>query len=181
MQNLINALINYSRANASDITFEEVDLNLVMKDTLDSLSEAIKEKNAIVTFENLPVVKAIPVQIGQVFLNLVSNAIKYSKKDLPPVITVTVSMIQNTELPADFNPGSEAYWKITFIDNGIGFDQQHADKVFELFQRLHGKLEYSGTGIGLAICKKIMLNHKGAISAVAQAEKGASFSIFIPA
>lgn len=181
MQNLINALISYAQADARNMPAENVDLNVILKDALENLSEISKEKKALISFGKLPVIPAIALQMEQVFVNLISNAIKYSKKDVSPVIDIQAQLLANTEVPEDDNPLAVKCWKITIKDNGIGFDQQHAEKIFEVFQRLHGKQEYTGTGIGLAICKKIILNHKGIIKANSRLGEGTTFAIFLPA
>jgi PAS domain S-box-containing protein len=181
MQNLIEALLSYSRTNTTDIIYEPTDLNILLEEVKINLHDVIDEKNAIIESDSLPVVQIIPLQFHQLFLNIISNAIKYSKHGIPPHIKIS----SQKECGCKINePGINEkieYWKISIGDNGIGFEQQYAHKIFELFQRLHGRSEFAGTGIGLAICKKIVQNHNGIISATGNPGVGATFNIFIPA
>ncbi len=180
MQNLINALLSYSKTIAVNTSFEKTNLNVIIEEVIYELQEEITEKNVIIKFANLPELKLITVQTQQLFTNLIANAIKYSKKNIAPEITIA------SALKAGKYPGEAAadpkinYWKITVEDNGIGFEQQYGNKIFELFQRLHGSGDYVGTGIGLAICKKIMHNHQGFISAAGKPGIGATFNIYFP-
>lgn len=174
MQNLFDALLSFSRANSAEKLFSETDLNNILREVKLDLSDAIEEKHAIIESDNLPRLNVVPVQFHQLFLNLIGNAIKYAKEGEAPVIKISAEPVPATEL-------RRAGWEIHFADNGIGFEQHYETKIFQLFQRLHGKAEYSGTGIGLAICKKIMSNHGGSIHAVGQLGKGAVFTIYIPA
>jgi len=180
MQNLIDALISYSQANSAGVKLEETDLNLVLEEVKSDLSNSLENKNAVVDSEILPIVQADPVQFKQLFTNLISNAVKYSKPDVAPLIKISASLVRGKDIGEADAIAGQGYWKITFEDNGIGFDQKYEHKIFELFQRLHGKLEYQGTGIGLAICKKIMRNHEGFISAIGTLNSGAVFYIFLP-
>jgi len=127
----------------------------------------------------LPKVKAIPFQIKQLLLNLIGNSIKYAKSDVAPVIEVFHSIIEPDKHLQKFLKGKH-YHKISIADNGIGFDQQYAHKIFELFERLHQKNDYSGSGIGLAICKKIVENHEGSITAEGKPGVGSTFHIYLP-
>ncbi len=174
MQNLIQALLSYSTASQNDTEYEKVDLNKLMVEVKSNLSDMIAEKNASIISDNLPKISVIPVQFKQVMLNLLSNGIKYAKQDVAPIIKITSEVINSD------NSKSIKYTKISFSDNGIGFEQQYEHKIFELFQRLHGKNEYMGTGIGLAICKKIIDNHKGFIKVTSEVGIGSVFSIYLP-
>jgi PAS domain S-box-containing protein len=178
MQGLIEALLNYSRTNSENIVFEDADLNELLQEVKINLAELLEEKHAIIEATRLPRIRVIPSQFQQLFSNIIENALKYSKEGTSPHIKILAEMVSSKEILPD-SPSPELY-KISFIDNGIGFEQQYADKIFELFQRLHGKTEYSGTGIGLAICKKIIQNHRGAIVATGEPGQGARFDIFIP-
>jgi PAS domain S-box-containing protein len=177
MQKLIDALLDFSRTTNSDAVFKTTDLNKVMSDVLAGLREVIDEKKAEIRIPELPVIEAVPVQMQQLFQNLISNSLKYSRKDVPPVITVEVSEVKEMETPGGILEGD--WIELRFTDNGIGFDPQYANKIFEIFQRLHGKSEYEGTGIGLAIVKKIAATHKGAIRAESQPDKGATFIVHL--
>jgi signal transduction histidine kinase len=165
MQKLLGSIYNYAETG-KESSFENTDLTEMVELSLQTLQEQIKEKDAIITFGALPVIKAIPWQIEQLFTNLIGNSIKYAKKNIQPEICI------NCEVKDDFNA-------ITLKDNGIGFDENYKEKIFEIFQRLHSKSEYSGTGIGLAICKKIVSNHHGSIAAKSEGT-GAEFIISLP-
>jgi signal transduction histidine kinase len=146
----------------------------------ENLQESIEEKNARIEYGNLPTVKIIPLQFEQLFINLISNAIKYSKIDVPPLITITSMIVPGKEITGLDVIKTINYWKISVEDNGIGFEQQYSNKIFELFQRLHGSSGYAGTGIGLAICSKIMRNHEGFIDAFGRPGIGSTFNIYLP-
>ena len=182
MQQLINDLLAFSRTtSARELDFETVDLNLVLASVKDELSEAISIKNAQISIESLPTLTAISYQMKQLFLNLISNALKYSKLDQPPVVRVAYEEISAAEI----NPFAEArpetvYHHFSISDNGIGFESQYAEKIFLIFQRLHNRNEYEGTGIGLAICRRIVTNHKGFIRAESEVGKGTIFHVYLP-
>jgi PAS domain S-box-containing protein len=180
MQNLIDDLLNYSRTNTTELEFIAEDLNHILDKVKQDLHDDIHEKKASINSERLPVLTVIPGQFHQLLLNLLSNAIKYCKPDIPPRIDLKADRIAAVELSYEGILPGYAYWKISITDNGIGFDQQYSGKIFELFQRLHGKSEYQGTGIGLAICKKIVQNHGGIITATGQPGIGSAFNLFIP-
>jgi len=181
MQNLIEALLSYSRTNTSDFILEPTDLNKVLQSVQRDLQEKIDEHNVVIESQHLPTLNIVPLQFQQLFANIISNAIKYRKPDVDPVIKITASIVPASEINTPMLLPKSRYWKISIADNGIGFEAQHETKVFELFQRLHGKTEYEGTGIGLAICKKIMQNHKGFINAKGVPGQGATFNLFLPA
>jgi PAS domain S-box-containing protein len=181
MQNLIEALLSYSSTNTTDIVYEPTDLNLLVDEVKINLSDVIEEKSAVIESSHLPVVDTIPLQFHQLFLNIISNAVKYSKNGIPPHIKISSQIICGCEIKEWGADEKIKYWKISMADNGIGFEQQYQHKIFELFQRLHGKSEFSGTGIGLAICKKIVQNHRGIITATGNPGIGAIFNVFIPA
>jgi PAS domain S-box-containing protein len=179
MQNLITALLNYSRTNTSDIIFEETDLNSLVEEVKFNLADQIEERNIEIQSEPLPVLKVIPHQFNQLFINIISNAIKYSKPDKGNVIKINADIVPSSELNMDGLMHSK-YWKIKIADSGIGFEQHYSDKIFELFQRLHTNSQYEGTGIGLAICKRIVQNHKGHIKASSVPGEGSSFFVYLP-
>ena len=178
MQNLIESLISFSSTNLSEAFFEKVDLNLILLEVKTTLYYSITQKNAFIESENLPTLNAVPVQMHQLFLNLISNSLKYSKPDVPPHIKINAEKIKYIEINGRVKQNGY-FWKITISDNGIGFEQQYENKIFEMFQRLHGKTEYEGTGIGLAICKKIVLTHNGTIEATGEIGVGATFTFFL--
>jgi PAS domain S-box-containing protein len=180
MTALIRDVLSYSELAKVAEGFEEVDLTNILKETITDFELLIEQKDAAIHFQELPTVKAIPLQMTQLFGNLIGNSLKYSRKGVPPIITIYASELGATEQIAyDIDP-SMSYFKIQFKDNGIGFIQEHAEKIFGIFKRLHGKAEYEGTGIGLAICKKIALNHHGDINALGSSENGAIFNVILP-
>jgi len=181
MRTLIDDLLLYSRTTKTDKSFERTDLNMLLENTIQELSQQIEEKNAVIHSENLPFLKVIPFQIQQLFYNLISNSLKYSKEGVAPVINVNCRKLEPRENPEILSETGRNYYKISVSDNGMGFEQDYAKKVFELFNRLHPKGDYPGTGIGLSICKKIAENHSGVILAESTPNEGATFSVFLPA
>jgi PAS domain S-box-containing protein len=181
MQKLIDDLLTFSRTEIYEKTLKSVDLNLVLSEIKTLHNEAIKEDKLVITSNELPVIHAVPFQIQQLFENIISNSIKYSKTGKRTEVNIS-SKIINDEDDALFlsSVKSRNFHKISISDNGIGFDQKYSEKIFEIFQRLHGKNEYSGTGIGLSICKKIVENHKGFIYAHSKINEGATFEIYLP-
>jgi len=178
MRKLIDDLLNYSKITASPV-FKETDLNKVLSGTLSDLELTIKEKGAQLVVEDLPHAEVIAGQIRQVFQNLLSNAIKFSKKGEKALIHIKGDIVAEKNIDSPVDP-SGAYCRISIKDNGIGFQEKYLDKIFTLFQRLHGKEEYEGTGIGLAIVKKIIDKHNGIISAHSQEGIGTTFIIVLP-
>jgi PAS domain S-box-containing protein len=183
MSELIDDLLAFSRITSHKEANETVSITKIVDEILNDLELAITESSAVITTNNLPELKGDPVQLSQLFLNLVSNALKFRKPDVAPVIDITSQIVLSSELPPSLNitRASSMYHQITVTDNGIGFDQQHADRIFQLFQRLHGRSQYPGTGIGLAICERVAANHGGAIAATSEPDKGARFIVYLPA
>lgn len=182
MKNLISSLLNYSRMNARGMEFELTDLNSILDDACNNIHEQIEESHTVIQREQLPVILCVPLQINQLFTNLIMNSIKYKRQGITPLIQISSRWIKPDEInPSDILLNETGYWKISVTDNGIGFEQKYADKIFELFQRLHSRAEYEGTGIGLSICKKVVQNHKGFIRATGKPDLGASFEIYLPA
>lgn len=181
MQQLIVDLLAFSRANAVEKNFETMDLNVLLQNVRDQLQESIQQKGAVITSTKLPVLNVIVYQFEQLFTNLISNALKFVKTGVVPELEITSGIISGKQTGlVDANPNIN-YHFISFSDNGIGFEQQFHDRIFQVFQRLHNKKSFEGTGIGLAICKKIMDNHQGMIRAIGQPDLGATFIIYIPA
>jgi signal transduction histidine kinase len=183
MQELIEDLLSYSRISREFTINQKINLNETVETVLGDLEVVIKENNATVIIHSLPnSLLADQIQMRQLFQNLISNAIKFRKKDVDPLIDITSELVKADKLPCEElrkdNP--QLYWEISVSDNGIGFDEIYVDKIFAVFQRLHGRSAYDGTGIGLSICKKICENHKGAITAHSTEGNGASFIIFLP-
>lgn len=179
MQNLITSILSYSRTNNAEKVFEETNLNQVLNEVKGVLQESIQEKNALIESYKLPTIHAIPIQMHQLFLNLISNSLKYSKQDVAPLIKISAEKVTGNEIAGLVNENG-SFWKIEVSDNGIGFEQQYENKIFEVFQRLHGKKEYEGTGIGLSICKKIVHVHHGTISALGNPGVGSTFTFYLP-
>ncbi len=178
MTNLINDLLTYSRLSITDF-FVPVDLNLILKEVLNDLELSIAEKKAVITSNALPQIDAVPGQWRQVFQNIISNALKFTKPELTPVISITGERV--AALSMESQPLENGlFCRITIKDNGIGFDEQYAQKIFTIFQRLHSREKYEGTGIGLAITKKIIEKHNGIISAQSTEGAGATFIIILP-
>ncbi|WP_140486471.1 CHASE3 domain-containing protein [Flavobacterium sp. GSA192] len=180
MRILIDDLLQYSRTNRSEKRFEEVDLNQVVSNALSELSENIAEKKAVIHFEKLHSIQGIQFQLEQLFINIISNSLKYSKTDEAVIVDINSKKVKAFKVPKLKDDSKKEYLKITFKDNGLGFEQEYAEKIFLLFNRLHGKKEYPGTGVGLAICKKIVENHKGYIFAKGKVNQGAEFEIYLP-
>ena len=178
MRNLINALLSYSRLSVASL-FSQVNLNELVKDVLTDLELTIKEKQAAIEIGNLPVIEAVPGQMGQVFQNLLSNALKFSKKEVSPIIRIHCEQITGKSLDALPDKNGN-FVRIQVQDNGIGLDEAYFEKIFVIFQRLHGKTQYEGTGIGLAIVKKIVDKHDGLIGVKSKEEEGATFTIVLP-
>jgi signal transduction histidine kinase len=167
MQALINDLLTYSRTSTDEKLFKTTDLNEIINQVKADLKEEINHKNAVIEVSGLIRLSVIPFQMAQLFQNLISNSLKFSFPDKASYISITGS----TE---------GKMFRILVKDNGIGFEDVYKDRIFEVFQRLHGKMEYNGTGIGLAIVKKIVENHKGTITATGTLGEGSVFEILIP-
>jgi signal transduction histidine kinase len=181
MRTLIDDLLMFSRTNKADKIFERTDLTNIFQKAISELAEAIEEKNAVIESMRLPILQVIPYQIQQLFINLISNSLKYSRAEVEPSIKIECEKVRakDYEIITKAN-GEKKYFKFTFTDNGLGFEQSQAENIFILFNRLHHKTEYSGTGIGLAICKKIVENHGGFIMAKGVLGEGATFVFFLP-
>ena len=182
MLTLIRDVLAYSQLSTTRNLLEKVDLNLIVENVKTDFELLIEQKHATIKAEELPVLEAIPLQMSQLFTNLISNALKFIRPDVAPVINISVVKMNRSEvkvLPAlDLNV---PYYRITFEDNGIGFEQEYAEQIFNIFQRLHLKTAYEGTGIGLALCRKIAQNHHGDIYAESKKNKGATFNVILPA
>jgi signal transduction histidine kinase len=178
MNKLITDVLNYSRLSISGV-FETTNINLVIQEILVDMELLIQEKQAIIHTDPIPPLAVIPAQIRQVFQNILSNALKFSSQQEKPVIHIRSSLIN------DKDPGAAPYptgkfCRITVSDNGIGFNEVYLGKIFSIFQRLHSKEEYEGTGIGLAIVKKIMETHNGLITAQSEEGRGSTFIMVLP-
>ncbi len=178
MTNLINDLLRFSRLSQASF-FEQVNLEVIIKEILSDLEILIHEKNAKVTVSPMPAIEAVPGQLRQVFQNLLSNAFKFSGKEVQPIINITATRLKEKKFGSETDPDGP-FVCISITDNGIGFDEKYLDKIFVLFQRLHTKDQYEGTGIGLAVTRKIIDKHNGLITAHSREKEGATFNIILP-
>lgn len=181
MQLLINDLLTYSRTNTSQKHFEKTDLNQLVSEVKQELIEKITATGSVIECAQLPVLSLIPFQFKQLFTNLIANSIKFARPGVPPHITIKCQVVDgNTINKPSVNPEIK-YWHFMVADNGTGFDPKFSEQIFGLFQRLHGRKDYEGTGIGLAIAKKVVENHHGIISAEGIENKGATIHLYLPA
>ena len=182
MSYLIEDLLAFSRISSKKDNTENVSLTAVVNRVINDLELVVQESEAVITIDDLPIIQGDKLQLGQLFQNLISNALKFRKKDVAPAIKISCQTISSIDLPQSLHPNriSSNYYQINVSDNGIGFEQKYADRIFQLFQRLHGRSEYSGTGIGLAICERVATNHGGAITVNSSLGEGTTFSVFLP-
>jgi len=179
MSTLISDLLNYSKIGRNADQVEQTDLNTIVQKVIDDFELVIQRTKAVIHITGLPVIKAIPVQMNQLFYNLLSNALKFSDK--PPIIHITGTLL-SAEKQAEIKElnGQQSYYEIKIADNGIGFEQRYATQIFTIFKRLVKPSQYEGTGIGLTICRKIVENHNGWINALSQLGVGSTFTIYLP-
>ncbi|TCN56551.1 PAS domain S-box protein [Flavobacterium circumlabens] len=180
MQTLIVDLLDYSRTNTLDKIFVNTNLEDLVKEVINDYKEIIEEKNAVIEFFDLSEVRGIPFQLRQLFSNLIGNSLKFTRKGISPHIIIKRVNIKEKEINAQSENPERNYCHICFSDNGIGFETEYETRIFEIFRRLHDNVEFKGTGIGLAIVKKIVENHEGIITAKGTKGKGAQFNIYIP-
>jgi len=172
MQELINDLLAFSRVTTRAQPFTPVDLNQVVREVVSDLETRIEQVGGCVDAGNLPTIDADPLQMRQLLQNLIGNALKFRREGVPPVVRVRGEIVGGAS--------TEESCRLVVEDNGIGFDMKHADRIFEMFQRLHGRGEYEGTGVGLAICRKIVERHGGAIAAQSTPGQGSVFTVTLP-
>ena len=180
MQELLEDLIGYARANNNNRKFENTDLDAIVKAVIGEFKEKIEEKHIIIEADHLCQANIIPFQFRQLMYNIIGNAIKFSRADVQPRIVIKCKIIKGSEVNNKKLLPENRYCHLSVMDNGIGFEPEYSEKIFEVFQRLHGKEKYKGTGIGLAIAKKIVENHNGIIVATGKLNEGATFNIYIP-
>jgi signal transduction histidine kinase len=177
MQNLINSLLTFSRVTTKAQPFTPVDMNQIAQDVLSDLEVGIERSGAHIEINNLTTIEADPLQMRQLLQNLIGNALKFAKNDTPPKIKIQGEIIHpkhgTTAVNGDF-------FQLTVQDNGIGFEEKYAERIFDVFQRLHGRNEYEGSGIGLSICRRIVDRHHGKIKAKSAPGKGSTFTITLP-
>jgi signal transduction histidine kinase len=181
MQQLIEDLLTFSRINTAERKFEKKDLRIIIEEVKTELRDTIQEKHAIIEATQLCPANIIAFQFRQLVYNLISNALKFSHPDIAPHITIKCKVVKGNKLNNEKLSHKKNYCHITVKDNGIGFEPRFSERIFGVFQKLHGKEVYAGTGIGLAIVKKIVENHNGIIVATGELNKGATFDIYIPA
>jgi PAS domain S-box-containing protein len=179
MRNLIDNLLEFSKTTRSSRAYVPCDLNKIMQEVLSDQELKIEETRTTIQAGNLPLIDAVPSEMRQLFNNLFSNSLKFRKKDVDPVIAIQSQIVGETERIKFHLPLDRKYYRVSFSDNGIGFEPEYSERIFQIFQRLHGKAEYPGAGIGLAICKKIIDNHEGVIQAWSSGD-GSTFTIILP-
>jgi light-regulated signal transduction histidine kinase (bacteriophytochrome) len=186
MSLLIKDLLNYSRLTTQQQPFVPVRLDRLLADIVDDLSVAIAESGAVVEFHDLPVVQGDAAQLHQLFLNLISNALKFHAAGVAPIVRIETRQVRAASIPATamFSPTDSdtdrLFHEISVTDNGIGFEEKYVERIFQVFQRLHGKAQYPGSGVGLAICRKVVHNHQGGLTARSQPGQGATFLVYLP-
>jgi hypothetical protein len=183
MQNLIDDLLEYSYTAKDSSEQEEIDLGAKVKLVLEDLELEIQKKQAKIDCDSLPTIRGNKRQMQQLFQNLLSNALKYNRPGVTPLITITCSVADASEVTKrlPLEAGNKVFYLIAIADNGIGFDQRDADRIFNVFTRLHSGSQYTGTGIGLSIVRKVIESHHGSIWAESEAGKGSTFSLLLPA
>jgi light-regulated signal transduction histidine kinase (bacteriophytochrome) len=179
MSQLINDVLNWSVVSKVKADLSEVDLNVVVEGIKSDFEIVIQQKQAVIQHSALPIISGVSFQIRQVFGNLISNSLKFSKGS--PLIRIFSRDLTSAEIAGNKRLSKLlTYAEITIADNGIGFEQEYSELIFKIFQRLHSLDAYNGTGIGLAICKKIIENHAGTIAAVGELDQGATFTLILP-
>jgi len=181
MQLLIDDLLAFSRIATTELVFEKSELNVIIDEVRADLKDTILEKLATIDATEIGTANIIAFQFRQLMYNLISNALKFSNPEIPAHIIINSNITKGSKLHNKKLSPEKNYCHITVKDNGIGFEPQFSERIFEVFQKLHGKEVYAGTGIGLAIVKKIVENHNGLITATSELNKGAQFDIYIPA
>lgn len=179
MSTLISDLLEFSRISTRGKTFQTVDLNTIVQNCIEDLNVLIEETNVAIDIKDLPTIVADPTQMQQLLFNLIANAIKFSKNEAIPSVSIDIDFVDQPE--SITIEGLDDWIRIRVTDNGIGFEQEYAAKIFAPFQRLHSRENYKGTGIGLAICRRIVERHNGIIEAQSETDKGAVFSVTLPA
>lgn len=177
MQNLINDILAFSKLNVENEMLVRSDINLIIEEVLMDMEFEIQEKNALIEVEKIPKLNVHPRLIKPLFQNLISNSLKYCRKDISPVVKISARIDEPLKSPEN---RTGKFCRINVEDNGVGFEQEYAEQVFTMFKRLHKGSEYKGTGIGLAICKKIVEQHKGYINVKSAVNKGSTFIISLP-
>jgi light-regulated signal transduction histidine kinase (bacteriophytochrome) len=178
MRRLIDDLLNYSRVTTQAHPFRRTSLSKLVNEVVSDLDELMAQKDATVKVGSLPTIDADPTQLRQLFQNLIANAVKFQRPGVPPVVSVDAEEVSESLLGSDLELVPAC--RITVSDNGIGFDEKYLDRIFQVFQRLHGRNEHEGSGVGLAICRKIVERHGGTITARSRSGEGATFVVTLP-
>ena len=179
MRRLIDDLLTLSRVTTQQRPFSRVDLDILVREVLSDLEVRITQSGGIVDLGDLPTVDADPTQMRQLFQNLIVNAVKFHRPGVRPVVAIGGELV-STPVGKSEDEQTRLFCRVSVRDNGIGFDEKYRDRIFEVFQRLHGKDDYEGTGIGLAICRKIVERHGGTITAHSKEGQGATFVVKLP-
>ena len=180
MQNLIESITELSKVTINVNQYVPCELSLIIKKIIQSLQNSIKEKNAEITINDMPVIEGDPEQLEKLFRNLIVNSLQFNKHDVPVQISIKSGIVENEEKRLYNLPNNKSYSKIEISDNGSGFKIEYANKIFQPFVRLHAKTEHSGPGLGLSVCKKIIDNHHGIIFAEGNENLGAQFIVILP-
>jgi len=180
MQTLINDLLTFSRVTTKAQPFSKVDLNVIARDVLSDLEVRIEQTGGSVEVSDLPVIDADPLQMRQLFQNLIANALKFRKPNEPSIVKIFADCNSQIAEGATWALANAETWQISVADNGIGFDEKYLDRIFTVFQRLHGRNAYEGTGVGLAVCRRIVERHNGSITARSKPGQGATFIVKLP-
>lgn len=178
MRTLVRDLLSLTRITSSEMAFADVDLDEILEGVLTDLEVRIEQTHAVIRSEHLMTIRADPVQMRQLFQNLISNAIKFAKTDVAPLVKISANLIKERRTRGLLSAGR--IYQITFADNGIGFEEKYAERIFGVFQRLHGRDKYEGSGIGLAVCRRIAERHHGSIIAKGVPGEGATFILSLP-
>ena len=178
MQVLINDLLTFSRVATKNTGPTRTDLNVVLRGVMEDLEVRLDETGGKVEIGALPIVNADQSQMRQLFQNLIGNALKYCRDEVPPIVQISAEITGNCESPEGSDRG--ACYRIEVADNGMGFEDKYRERIFGIFQRLHGRGRYEGTGVGLAVCKKICERHGGSITALSKPGAGSTFVITLP-
>jgi PAS domain S-box-containing protein len=181
MRTLIDDLLSLSRVTTRGQPFTQVNLNDISREAISDLEIRLVQTGGRIEVGSLPTLTADAGQLRQLFVNLFGNALKFHRSGVPPIVNVAATRISDLPEGTAPPPAGNAAWRLTVTDNGIGFEQEYAERIFEVFQRLQGRGEYEGSGIGLAICRKIVERHGGAIVAQGRPGDGATFVIDLPA
>jgi PAS domain S-box-containing protein len=180
MRILIDDLLTFSRVTTHALPFTSADLNVIAREVVDDLEVQIQAVQGTVDIQELPTLYADPLQMRQLLQNLLGNALKFHRRDVPPVVRVRSELVAQAESNQQGEPEEKPMYRLFFEDNGIGFEERYLDRIFTVFQRLHGRTTYEGTGIGLAVVRKIVERHGGTVTANSTVGEGSTFIVSLP-